>query len=74
MEIKVGIRQVNRELSVETSASAAEIEQDLNAALRDNSVLRLSDTKGRTVLVPAGTIAYLDLGQEHQRPVGFGAV
>ena len=36
--------------------------------------VQLTDTKGRTVLVPVDKIAYVDLGQEHVRPVGFGTL
>jgi len=35
-------------------------------------VLTLTDERGRKLIVPARTIGYLDLGQEHARPVGFG--
>ena len=42
--------------------------------LRPGEWVRLTDAKGRQVLVPATQIAYVDLGQEHVRPVGFGAI
>lgn len=74
MEIKIGIRQAVRELTVETEASAAEVEADFTAALANNGVLVLTDEKGRRILVPATQITYLDLGQEKARPVGFGAL
>ncbi|MDO5534452.1 MAG: DUF3107 domain-containing protein [Propionibacteriaceae bacterium] len=74
MEVKVGIRQVQREVSVETNATAADIEGALAAALADNGVFTLTDTKGRKVLVPAAQVAYVDLGVENARPVGFGAL
>lgn len=74
MEIKVGIQHVQREITVESTDSAAEVEQRLTAALGSNGLLRLNDEKGRAVLIPASSIAYVDLGTEHVRPVGFGAV
>jgi len=73
MEVKVGIRDIAREVVVETAATAAEVERQLEAALRDDQVFALADDKGRKVLIPARTIAYVDLGQEHVRAVGFGA-
>ncbi|MEA4944164.1 MAG: DUF3107 domain-containing protein [Propionicimonas sp.] len=73
MEIKVGIQHVQREITVESDASAAEVEAELRKALSDETILTLTDAKGRKVLVPVGKIAYVDLGQEHTRPVGFGA-
>lgn len=74
MEIKIGIQHVARELTVETEATAAEVEAELRKALSDSSLVALTDEKGRKVLVPADKIAYIDLGQEKTRPVGFGAL
>ncbi|WP_232547692.1 DUF3107 domain-containing protein [Propioniciclava soli] len=74
MEVKVGISHVQREVSLETKATAASVEEALGVALKDNGVFTLTDDKGRKVLIPAAQIAYVDLGSEHARPVGFGAV
>ncbi len=74
MEVKVGILHVQRELTLETEEAASAIQQRLTEALANGGVLHLTDDKGRSVLIPATTIAYLDLGTEHVRPVGFGAV
>ncbi len=74
MEVKVGIQNVNREVTVETTATAAEVEASLTEALAGNGVFALTDDKGRRVLVPVAGIAYVDLGAEHARAVGFGAV
>ncbi|PKQ24568.1 MAG: DUF3107 domain-containing protein [Actinobacteria bacterium HGW-Actinobacteria-5] len=74
MEIKIGIQHVARELTVETEATGAEVETDLRKALADGTMLAITDEKGRRVLVPADKIAYIDLGQEKTRPVGFGTV
>lgn len=74
MEVKVGIRQVQREVTVETEATAASVEERLSEALASGGVFKLTDDKGRSVLIPAAQIAYVDLGQEHVRKVGFGSV
>ncbi len=74
MEIKVGIQHVAREITVDTEQTAAEVEKNLLKALSDDSLLTLTDAKGRKVLVPVDKIAYVDLGQEHVRPVGFGTL
>jgi len=74
VEIKIGIRQAVRELTVETDTSASDVEADFKAALADSTLLALTDLKGRRILVPASQITYLDLGQEKARPVGFGAL
>lgn len=74
MEIKVGITHVNREVAVESETTADEISAALSEALANNGVLTLIDDKGRKVLIPAAGIAYVDLGSEHVRPVGFGTI
>ncbi len=74
MEIKVGIQHVAREITVDTEQTAAEVEKNLLKALSDDTLLTLTDAKGRKVLVPVDKIAYVDLGQEHVRPVGFGTL
>ena len=74
MEIKIGIQNVAREVTVDTDESAAEIEKRLATAIGDGGVPAIADSKGRKVIVPAAAIAYLDLGQEKARPVGFGSV
>ena len=74
MEVKVGIRHVARELVVETKDSADEVEGALTDALATNGVFTLIDDKGRKVLIPAAQVAYVDLGAEHARAVGFGAL
>lgn len=74
MEIKIGIQEISRELTVETEATAAQVEKDLKQALASDGLMTLTDEKGRKVLIPADRIAYLDLGQEKSRPVGFGTV
>lgn len=74
MEIKIGIQEISRELTVETEATAAQVEKDLKQALASDGLMTLTDDKGRKVLIPADRIAYLDLGQEKARPVGFGSV
>ncbi len=73
MEVKVGIQNVAREVTIDTKASAASIESDLARAVREGGVLALTDDKGRKVLINAATIAYVDLGAENTRAVGFGA-
>ncbi|HIT75401.1 MAG TPA: DUF3107 domain-containing protein [Candidatus Avipropionibacterium avicola] len=74
MEIKVGVRQISREVVVETSDSAEQVEKSLQDAIESNGVFRLSGERGRTVLIPAAGIGYVEIGDENARPVGFGAV
>ena len=74
MDIKVGIQHINREVVVDSSETAKNIEKAFTAALADGTILRLTDAHGRQVLIPADKIAYIDLGEENARRVGFGTL
>ncbi|WP_114561403.1 DUF3107 domain-containing protein [Desertihabitans aurantiacus] len=74
MEIKVGIQHIGREVAVESESTADAVQAELEKALADDSLLALQDTKGRRVLIPAARIAYVEIGEENARRVGFGAV
>ena len=73
MDIKVGVKQVSREIVVESNQTAAEIEEAVATALANDSVLVLVDAHGRKVLVPSASIGYVDIGEETARRVGFGS-
>ena len=75
MEVKIGVQFAPRELSLESSQSAEEVAQAVADALKaDLGVLTLVDEKGRRVLVPADKLAYVEIAENEQRRVGFGAL
>ena len=74
MEIKVGIQHVNREVVVETTETAADVERAFSDAVENAAVFTLADERGRRVLIPSSKIAYVDLGEENARKVGFGTL
>ena len=72
MEVRIGIQNVQRELMIETSMSQEDIEAALTAALAaEGGVFTLPDEKGGKVLVPAGKIAYIEVGGSDSRRIGF---
>jgi Protein of unknown function (DUF3107) len=71
MEVKIGIQHAPRELTVDISDSADDVEAALNKALADGTTLALTDNRGRRVLVPARTIAYIEVGAGVVGQVGF---
>lgn len=73
MEVKIGVQNAARELSVETEDSPGAVLEQLTASLKDESVFSLTDDKGRTVAVPAEKVAYLYFTDETARKVGFNA-
>lgn len=74
MDVRIGIQNVAREVVVETAQSREEIEQAVQTAISDGGLLRLDDSKGGQVLVPAAGIGYVEFGSDKQRPVGFAAL
>jgi hypothetical protein len=74
VEIRIGIVNASRELSFETSSTAAEIEAAVAAALASaNGFLSLSDNKGKTYIIPTATLGFVEVGDEAERRVGFVA-
>ena len=75
MEVKIGVQFASRELTLESSQTADEVAKAVDEALRaDLGVLTLVDEKGRRVLVPADKLAYVEIAENEQRRVGFGAM
>ena len=75
VEVKIGVENVQRELVVETDATPDEVQGLLTEALGSEQggpgVFRLVDTKGRSVVVPAAKVAYLEIGSGSRGGVGF---
>jgi hypothetical protein len=71
VEVKIGVENVARELTLETGESAENVEKMVAEAVASASVLTLSDTKGRKVIVPAAKLAYVELGHGVAGQVGF---
>jgi len=75
MEVRIGVKGALRELSIDSTQSAEEIERAIEAALKDGApTLTLSDEKGRRVVVAADKLVYVEIAESEGRRVGFGAV
>jgi len=74
VEVKIGVVYTARELIVESDTKVDEVVQSVDAALANGGgpVLWLTDKKGRRVGVPVDKIAYVELGEEESKRVGFG--
>ncbi|GAA3927874.1 DUF3107 domain-containing protein [Microbacterium soli] len=74
MEIRIGIVNTGRELSFESGASTEEVREQVASALEQNSThLSFTDAKGSSYIVPTANLAYIELGAEESRRVGFVA-
>jgi hypothetical protein len=75
MEVRIGVKGAPRELSIEATQSAEEIEKAIETALKAGSpTFTLTDDKGRRVVVAADKLAYVEIAETEGRRVGFGAV
>ncbi|WP_031070850.1 DUF3107 domain-containing protein [Streptomyces sp. NRRL WC-3742] len=75
MEVKIGVQNAPREIVIESSQSADEVEGAVAKALEgDSKLLSLTDEHGRRILVPAERLAYVEIGEQAVRKVGFGAL
>lgn len=74
MEIRIGIANTGRELSFETNEPAADVKKSIATALDSGAThVTFSDTKGNNYIVPTAGLAYIELGTEESRRVGFVA-
>jgi len=74
VEIRIGITNTGRELSFDTSESADGIKKSVASALDSGSThLTFTDVKGNQFVVPTATLAYIEIGSEESRRVGFVA-
>jgi predicted RNA methylase len=71
VEVKIGIQQAARELTVEVDESAEAVEKMVADAIAGSGVVALTDTKGRRVVVPAAKLAYVEIGTGAPGAVGF---
>ncbi len=72
MEVKIGVVDSPRELTITSNLLPDEVEALVADALKNPSgQLTLVDDKGRRYIVPAGRVAYVEIGTADTRKVGF---
>lgn len=74
MEIKIGIQNVGREIVLESAQDADTVAKIVAEALSKGTELKLTDEKGRQVIIPGSVLGYVEIGAEEVRRVGFGAL
>lgn len=73
MEVRIGVKQVSREVVIESGQTPAEVQEIVTAALTGGGPLSLTDDKGRHVVVPSEAVGYVEIGVEEAGRVGFGS-
>jgi hypothetical protein len=72
VQVRIGVQSVAKELVVETSLSAEEIEQAVGDALAEEAGVFTLKSKGGRIVVPAAKLAYVEIGETEPPSVGFG--
>lgn len=70
MEVKIGVQHAPREITLESTQSPEEVAKLVTEAAA-GSMLQLVDEAGRRVIVPVDKLAYVEIAEQLQRPVGF---
>ena len=75
MEVRIGVVYTARELILDTEESAEQVAATVDSVLSNgDTLLWLTDNKGRRVGVPTDKIAYVEVaGDAAERRVGFGS-
>ncbi|GAA2012145.1 DUF3107 family protein [Microbacterium ulmi] len=74
MEIRIGIANTGRELNFDTSESADAVKKSVAAALDAGAThVTFTDAKGSSYIVPTAALAFVEVGTEETRRVGFVA-
>ena len=74
MEVRIGVVESPRELVVTSGLTPDEVEALVSDAVHGKSgVLTLVDQKGARFVIPASRVAYVEIGPQDSRKVGFTA-
>ena len=71
MEVKIGVQNAARELTIDVDETSEAVEKRIAEAVSAEGVLTLQDSKGRKVIVPVAKLAYVELGHGTVGQVGF---
>ena len=72
VEVRIGISDSPRELTIDLSNSADEIEATVARALHEGSHVSFTDERGRRLIVPAAKVGFIEVSARSERKVGFG--
>jgi len=72
IEVKIGVQYSPREITIEVQQTPDEVHALVDQAVSDGGLISLTDIRGHKVLIPAGTLSYIEIGPPQARHVGFG--
>lgn len=71
MEIHIGVQGTPRELVMDVETTEDALRQLLRDSL-ESGVFELTEDKGRSVMIPASALGYVEIASPETRRVGFG--
>ena len=72
MEIRIGVRDSAREISIDTKLSQDEVTKLVSDSIGSGApVLIFSNEKGGSVLIPTTSLGYIEFAKTEERRVGF---
>jgi len=75
MEVRIGVKGAPRELTIDSTQTADEIQALIDGALKgDAATFTLTDEKGHRLVVAADKLAYVEIAESEGRRVGFGTI
>lgn len=74
MDIELGIRDVARTVTFSTDQSKEEVSAIIEAATNADQPIKLTDDKGRLIVIPSRSLGYAIIGSETKHAVGFGTL
>ncbi len=74
MEVKIGIRDVPREVVLESELTPEAVAEAVDTAIASQGQLKLTDEKGKLIIIPAQLIGYVEIGAPETRRIGFGTL
>jgi len=73
VDVKIGVRDAGQ-VVLESEQSHDEVAAAVAAAVESGGLLKLTDEKGRLVIVPGNLIGFVEIGAPMERRMGFGAL
>lgn len=73
MEVRIGVRNVAREVTFESDQTAEQVHQLVDDAVAAGRPLHFVDDRGRHYLIPLEALGFVQIGGADKGRVGFGA-
>lgn len=72
MDITIGLNDSPRELTIAAEGEQADVVKTFNQAIESGAAtVEIVDAKNRHYIIKTAAIAYVGVGDDSQRPVGF---